>query len=106
MKGKGENKMIAQIIRNIYFKFNYVLLSILAFALVFNGFNTINETFALLLVVGMLVIEMVIVIVVEFSEKESLFTKFLRRFASIDVLFAMLLIVFYIGACNNWLNAI
>jgi len=89
----------------MYFKFNYVLLITLGFMLIFNRFNPINETFSMFLVFGMIIIEMAIVVYVEFNEEETLARKFLRRFAQIDVLLAMILIIFYIGACNNWLDA-
>jgi len=97
--------MFARVIRNMYFKFNYVLLITLGFMLIFNRFNPINETFSMFLVFGMIIIEMAIVVYVEFNEEETLARKFLRRFAQIDVLLAMILIIFYIGACNNWLDA-
>jgi hypothetical protein len=57
------------------------------------------------LVFGMIIIEMAIVVYVEFNEEETLARKFLSRFTQVDVLLAMILIIFYIGACNNWLDA-
>ena len=94
--------MIREIVRNIYFKFNYFILTILGMLLVFNGMNPLNEKVSFPLVVIVMLVEFAIVIAVEFSERETLFIKFLKRFSSLDVLFALLLLFFYVAACNRW----
>lgn len=99
--------MTKLLVRLTYQKFAYFLMFLLFLTIVFNGFSTINNWIAIPLVLLMVLIELVLVVVVEFNEgPETLWTKFLSRFTKVDVLVVCVLIIVYIGSCNGWLDIV
>ena len=95
-------EMVKTVVKNAYLHFDYVILTILGFLIIFNQFQPFDDHFARSLVAIILGIEVFIIAFVELGKEDSFWVRFFRRFSRFDVVFCTLLLVFYVAACNNW----
>jgi ABC-type uncharacterized transport system permease subunit len=98
---------IKEAIKLIYIKFGYFLMILLGLSIIFNRTSEINGWIGMPIVVIIMLTALFTMVMVEFNDDKDSFTvRFLRRFTKIDVLLACVLIIFYIGACNGWVDMV